>query len=62
MSVVLADYPDLVEDFVAFLDPDQAIEAGVVRCKVCCVGVSLPGFRGSHVVHYVTKDISLSLL
>ena len=28
--MVLAQYPDLVEDFVGFLEPDQAVEAGVV--------------------------------
>ena len=28
--MVLAQYPSLVEGFVGFLEPDQAVEAGVV--------------------------------
>ena len=28
--MVLAQYPRLVEGFVGFLEPDQAVEAGVV--------------------------------
>ena len=27
---MLLDYPDLVEGFVGFLEPHQAVEAGVV--------------------------------
>jgi len=30
VEVVLAQYPGLVEGFVGFLEPDQAVEAGVV--------------------------------
>ena len=30
MKEVLKDYPDLVEDFIAFLEPEEAVELGVV--------------------------------
>ena len=30
MKEVLNEHPDLVEDFIAFLEPEEAVEAGVV--------------------------------
>jgi len=30
VEVALSQYPGLVEGFVGFLEPDQAVEAGVV--------------------------------
>ncbi|KAK3735384.1 hypothetical protein QZH41_008714 [Actinostola sp. cb2023] len=30
MEIVLSEYPELIEDFVAFLEPEQALEAGVL--------------------------------
>jgi hypothetical protein len=39
MEIVLSEYPDLVEDFIAFLEPEEALEAGVVSIPYTALNI-----------------------